>query len=88
MRWRPLAYGALSLIALQVFLTGKGPTAGGALLGWVSTGLTKAMSPTVAAVPYVATAPPAKTPPAKPAPGNGPIGLPKNPPVGGKTVDA
>ena len=82
--WRSIAVGGLSLIALQVFLSGTGPEAGSKLLLWLNTGLEKLLSPKVAAIPYVAKA--AAAPAAKPtAPGisyqPGPIGLPTNPPV-------
>lgn len=56
MRWRPIAAGALTLIALQVLLSGAGPEAGGNLLGWISTGLRSAMAADVAGLPYTARA--------------------------------
>lgn len=75
---RGILAGALTLIALQVFSTGKGPDAAGKLIGWVNTGITKALSPDVAAIPTARKAPPAKTPA---APSTG-INLPRNPSVG------
>lgn len=84
MRWRPVASGVLTLVVLQVFLSGRGPEAGGQLLGWVNTGLQKALSPKVAAIPYVK--PPASAKPSTPKKDEwkeGPIGLGTNPPVTG-----
>lgn len=71
--------GAFGLIALQVLATSKGSEQSGKLLTWVVEGLHKALSPEVAAIPYVAKAPPAKA--AKPAPSTpGTTGtLPRNP---------
>jgi hypothetical protein len=82
--WRPVVVGALSLIALQVFVSGKGPDASGQLLGWLATALDKAMSPKVAALPYRGRKPasaPAPKPPANDDWRTGPIGLPTNPSV-------
>jgi hypothetical protein len=82
--WRPLATGALSLIALQVFLSSKGPDAGGRLLTWSTSALDKMLSPKVAAVPYVARRKPPAAPAKPPSADDwrtGPIGLPTNPPV-------
>lgn len=80
--WRSLAVGILSLIALQVFVSGQGPDKGGQLLGWVATGLDKAISPKVAAIPTVKGAKPAAAA-AAPAPTvKGGVGnLPANPTV-------
>lgn len=85
MNWRPIAVGALSLIALQVFVSGKGPDAAGGLLDWLTRALGRAMSPDVAALPYRGkAAAPAATAPAPAAPGGGiPASslLPSNPSV-------
>jgi hypothetical protein len=85
MRWRPIATGVVSLIALQVFLSGKGPEAAGGLLGWLSSAMQRAMSPTVAGLPYVAKAAASKSTPksSNPSAGTiaGPNGFPTNPSV-------
>lgn len=75
--------GVLTLIALQVFSSGSGPAAGGKLVGWVNTGLKKALSPEVALIPTRKTAPPSSS--KKPAPAGG-ISLPRNPSVGSVQV--
>jgi hypothetical protein len=83
-KWRPIATGVVSLIALQVFLSGKGPEAAGGLLGWLATAMQRAMSPQVAALPYVAKAAASKSTPKPSTPSGskaGPIGLPTNPSV-------
>lgn len=73
--------GALTLIALQVLGSGKGPEQGGQLLVWLSKGLQAALSPSVAAIPTTKTGKPGKpAPPAK----AGEINLPRNPPVGSR----
>jgi hypothetical protein len=70
--------GAFGLIVLQVLVTSKGTEQSGKLATWVVGGLHKALSPEVAAIPYIAKAPPAKA--AKPAPTPGTAGtLPRNP---------
>jgi hypothetical protein len=76
---RGIIGGALTLIILQAFSTGKGPDQAGKLIQWVNLGLTKAMSPDVAAIPTRKTAPPSKAPA---APSTGGIDLPRNPSVG------
>lgn len=78
---RGLVGGVLTLIALQVFSSGKGPDAGGKLVTWINVGLQKAISPEVALIPN--RKPPAKTSPTAPTPGG--ISLPRNPSLG--TVD-
>lgn len=74
--------GVLTLIALQVFSSGKGPDAGGQLLQWINKGLKAAISPDVAAIPNTKKAPPAKSSGSSSAPSTGGISLPRNPPVG------
>lgn len=81
---RGIAAGVLTLIVLQVFSSSGGPEAGGKLLGWVNTGLQKALSPNVAAIPTAKKAPPAKAAPSTGSTGG--IDLPRNPSVGGGTV--
>lgn len=51
MRWRGVAAGVLTLIALQALGSGSGPEKGGQLLVWLSKGLSRALSPDVAAIP-------------------------------------
>lgn len=51
MRWRGVAAGVLTLIALQALGSGTGPERGGQLLVWLSKGLSRALSPDVAAIP-------------------------------------
>jgi hypothetical protein len=82
MKWRAAAAGVLSLIVLQVFISGKGPEAAGGMLGWLATGTKRLMSPTVGGLPYAAKAA-GKAPAAKPSTSgvSGPNGLPKNPSV-------
>jgi hypothetical protein len=43
--------GVLTLIALQAFGSGNGPAQGGKLLVWIQKGVTRALSPDVAAIP-------------------------------------
>ena len=87
MKWASVATGAVTLIVLQVFLSGKGPEAAGGLLGWVASGMQRVMSPTVAGLPYVAKAAASKSTPksgaSNPSAGTiaGPNGLPTNPSV-------
>jgi hypothetical protein len=71
--------GALTLIMLQVLVASKGgPESAGKFIGWINTGITKALSPSVALIPTRKTAPAASA--AKPStPG---VSLPNNPPVG------
>ena len=82
-----MATGAVTLIVLQVFLSGKGPEAAGGLLGWVASGMQRVMSPAVAGLPYVAKAAASKSTPkpsgTSPSAGTiaGPNGLPTNPSV-------
>lgn len=78
---RGVAVGILTLIALQVFGSSGGPEAGGKLAGWIATGLKKAISADVAAIPTSKAAKPAAATP----PGGTPAGqitLPRNPPLG------
>jgi hypothetical protein len=75
---RGFAVGVLSLIALQVFSSSGGPEAGGKLVGWINTGLKKALSGEVALIPTAKTAPAAAPAPSTPAGG---ISLPRNPPL-------
>lgn len=77
---RGFVVGVLSLIALQVFSADGGPEAGGRLLGWVNTGLQKALSGNVALIPTAQTAPAATPAPTGPTPAGG-ISLPRNPPL-------
>lgn len=77
---RGFAVGVLSLIVLQVFSSSGGPEAGGKLVGWLNTGLKKALSGEVALIPTVKTAAPAKPAPATPDLSGG-ISLPRNPPL-------
>jgi len=80
--WRGLIGGALTLIALQAFISGKGPEQGGKLLTWAANGLRAVMSSEVAAIPQAKAATPAKqAKPAKPGTIAGPLGLGSNPPV-------
>lgn len=76
---RGIIAGALTLIVMQAFGSGKGPDQAGKLVQWINVGLKKAISPDVAAIPTAKTAPPAKT---STAPSTGGIDLPRNPPVG------
>lgn len=79
----------MTLIVLEVFVTGKGPEQAGSLFGWINTGLKKAISPDVALIPTRASAKAKAPAKASPAPKsgssddwkNGPIGLPTNPSV-------
>jgi hypothetical protein len=85
----PVVGGVLTLIALQVFLSSKGPDAAGSMLGWARTGMDKLISPKVAAVPRTGKTKKAAAPQPAPAPGNpaqgipelGPLGLGTNPTV-------
>lgn len=80
--WRGIAAGALTLIALQAFISGKGPEQGGKLLTWAADGLRSIMSSEVGAIPQVKPAAPAKqAAPAKPGTISGPLGLGPNPSV-------
>lgn len=72
--------GALTLIALQVFSSSKGPEAGGKLVLWVNSGIRKAFAPDLAAIPNRRTSPPASRPSGGGTPGGG-ISLPRNPSV-------
>lgn len=75
---RGVLAGVLTLIALQVLGSGRGPEQGGKLALWLASGLDKALSPDIAAVPTRKTAPPAKN-------GKAPVGgisLPRNPSLG------
>jgi hypothetical protein len=76
---RGILGGALTLIVLQVFTSSNGPEAGGKLIGWLNTGIKKALSPDVALIPTARKAPPAKT---NTAPSTGGVSLPRNPSLG------
>lgn len=86
--WRSIAAGVLTLIGIQVFVSGRGPEAGGQLLTWIDTGLRAAISPKVAAIPTRKTAGTTTPAPGKSSDDwkNGPIGLPTNPSVTTVTV--
>lgn len=84
MRWvRSIGAGVLTLVAIQVLGSGRGPDQAGALMKWINVGLQKALSPKVAAIPHVAKAPPAKKPSGgASAPDTHEIGtLPRNPSI-------
>lgn len=51
--WRGVAAGALTLIVIETLGAGKGPEQGGKLLGWAVSGLRRALSPDVPAIPTV-----------------------------------
>lgn len=81
-----LIAGMLTLIALQALTANDKATAqSGKLLVWLSTGLTHALSPKVAAIPTRKSAqkPAAST---SKAPATGGIVLPRNPSVGTVSV--
>jgi hypothetical protein len=59
--WRGVFGGVLTLIVMQAFSSGKGPEQAGKLGGWIATGLQKALSPDIAAIPRRKTATPAST---------------------------
>lgn len=76
-----LLAGALTLIALQVFSSSRGPEAGGRLVLWINSGIRAAFAPDLAAIPNRRSSPPASR---APAGGRGPAGgisLPRNPSV-------
>lgn len=78
--WRGFAAGALTLIAMQVLGTGKGPEQGGKLLVWGVAGMRRLMSPDVPGIPRAGKAPPAAKPStSKPDTGGVRGELPRNP---------
>lgn len=81
MRWRGVAAGVLTLIALQALGSGSGPEKGGQLLVWLSKGLSRALSPDVAAIPTAKGA--AKKPAASPSKSTNPNAIvgQRNPPI-------
>ena len=81
MRWRGVAAGVLTLIALQALGSGSGPDKGGQLLVWLSQGLSRALSPDVAAIPTAKGA--AKKPAASPSKSTNPNAIvgQRNPPI-------
>ena len=80
---RGILAGALTLIVLQVFSSGSGPASAGKLIGWVNTGLQKAISPEVAAIPTAKSAkkPAASSSTKAPSTGGVVATLPRNPTV-------
>lgn len=76
--------GVLTLIVLQAIGSSRGPEQTGKLLLWLNSGLTRALSPKVAAIPT--RKPPAATKPGGAASKPGQIGLPNNPPLTTVTI--
>lgn len=56
MKWRGVIGGVLTLIVLQALGSGSAPEKGGQLLVWLSKGLSRALSPEVAAIPTAKSA--------------------------------
>ena len=81
MRWRGVAAGVLTLIALQALGSGSAPEKGGQLLVWLSKGLSRALSPDVAAIPTAKGA--AKKPAASSSKSTNPNAIvgQRNPPI-------
>lgn len=76
-----IAAGVLTLIVIQAFGSGQGPEQGSALMGWIASGVNRALNPSIAAIPTAAKAPPGKAPAAKPNPNEVSNTMPRNPSV-------
>jgi hypothetical protein len=81
MRFRGVAAGVLTLIALQALSSGGAPEKAGGLLLWASKALSRALSPDVAAIPTAKKAAKAPAPSSSKSTNPNSIVGQRNPPI-------